>query len=102
MIKMNRTQYLEADDGTGAYRTYYSQFVTGEIKNRVLIRFGKERILRSTDKHFNDIPLYLWDYLSSPCPFEVGQLLKEAGDYPTLSGMVCILKEAAQQIREEG
>jgi len=101
MITMTRKQYMEADGGTEAHRTYYSQFVTDEMKRRVLTFIGKDKVVESTDPHFNNIGLHRWDAIAQPCPCDVAKLLMEAGDYPTLAGLVCILKEAAQQIREE-
>ena len=59
-----------------------------------------DKIKASQDPHFNDIELSVWDHLSLPVPMESNTLLRKCGDYPTLAGAVCILKEAAQQVRE--
>jgi len=81
-----------------AHRAYYAQFVTpahfSRLKNLTV------SIKTSKDPHFNDIDLRVWDRLSLPVPMESNTLLHKCGDYPTLCGAVCILKEAAQQIRE--
>jgi hypothetical protein len=81
-----------------AHRAYYAQFVTpahfARLKNLPYSIKG------SKDPYFNDIPLSAWDQLSWPIPVESNTLLRKCGDYPTLAGAVCILKEAAQQVRE--
>jgi len=81
-----------------AHRAYYAQFVTPahfiRLKN---LPFD---IKSSKDPHFNDIPISAWDELSWPIPMESNTLLRKCGDFPTLAGAVCILREAAQQIRE--
>lgn len=100
---INRSDYLAANrpDAKAAHRAYYAQFVTPAHLRRLAGHAGMVgRIKASQDPHFNDIPLSVWDVLAVPVPAESAILLKECGDYPTLAGAVCILKEAAQQIRE--
>jgi len=82
------------------HREYYAQFVNSAITDRVINAFGAERICNSEDPHFNDIPLARWDVLLIPVPAWINKKMRELGDYPTLAGCVCILKEAANQIRE--
>jgi hypothetical protein len=81
-----------------SHREYYSQFVTPAITSRVKACIGLERLKASTDPHLNNIPLREWDNLVTPCPAEVGKLMREAGDYPTQAGLVCTAKEAARQL----
>lgn len=90
--KFTRAQYM-ANECT--HQQYYEQFVTPGVRARVNACIGLDRIRASTDPHFNDIPLFLWDRAhgnSFPS-------MKEAGDFLTLAGMVCIQKAYAQQIR---
>jgi hypothetical protein len=83
------------------HRTYYAQFVTEDIRERVRRDIGLERILRSVDEHFNDIPLRKWDILAGGFRTQLcAQELRLHGDFPTLAGAVCILKEAAKQLKE--
>ena len=83
------------------HREYYAQFVSGATIRRVETHIGREKIINSTDPHFNDIPLVLWDRLCSGLvPHDLGSKMRATGDYPTLSGLVCIAKEAARQIKE--
>lgn len=94
---MDRKEYLK-NSGEENHRFYYSQFVTPEIKGVVKCTIGLKKLLKSTDPHLNDIPIKLWDNMYLP---NVNAKMKELGDYLTLAGKVCILKEAARQIIEE-
>jgi len=94
---ITRKQYLDKEN---THREYYSQFVTQGVKNRVLQRFDMETLKAGKDEHFNNTPLQAWDNLLSPVPFEIAGKMRECGDYPTMAGSVCILKEAALQLVE--
>ena len=94
------------------FRAYYGQFVSNYTKKLVIAWFGIDRLLASQDVHFKDIPLSEWDQLAggsgSPSdglhynpPWAPLHAMKEAGDYYTLAGGVCILKEAARLVCEE-
>ena len=85
-------------NGKWSHREYYGQFVTNGTKRLVINGIGIEAIQASTDPYFNDIPLDLWDRLVPGCPGS--SKFKGAGDYYTLAGGVCLLKEAARQIKE--
>ena len=93
---IDRKDYIS---GKVSHREWYAQFVTNETKDRISRIIGKDRIKASTDPHFNDIPLREWDAIVHT--YGVTKRIREAGDYPTLSNGVCILKEAARQIREQ-
>lgn len=116
-MKFTRKDYL---DRKCSHREYYSQFVNDEVKQLVARRIGRKKILASTDPHFNDIPLHRWDALAgfsnrqysrefgpfeparSPLFYCVGRSIVEAnGGGVSPSDLVCVAKEAAQQIREE-
>ena len=91
----SRAQYMNKEC---THSEYYGQFVTDAVKQSVLFTIGKDAIVKSNNPHFNDIPLKKWDLLSFPVS---SQKMKQAGDYLTLAGKVCIAKEAARQIKEE-
>ncbi len=101
---MKRSEYIDNYDGGGAgaklHRAYYGQFVTDAIRALVKISIGTDKIVNSRDLHFNDVSLHTWDALVPRLPGTVVAALKEAGDYLSLGTGVCILKEAAEQIRE--
>ena len=87
-------------DGEFTHREYNAQFVTDGIKSVVKSRFGLKRLKETSDqKNLNSIPLKEWD--DTPI-FGVSAKLREAGDYLTAAGKVCILKEAARQLIEQG
>jgi hypothetical protein len=92
---VTRQDYMS---GKATHEEYYSQFVTPEIKGIVLHTVGLKTLLKSTDEHLNDIPIKIWDNMYFP--FNMAEMNK-VGDYLTLAGKVCILKEAARQLIEE-
>jgi hypothetical protein len=80
------------------HRQYYAQFVTEEMKSRLVRYLGLDTLLESKDEHLNDIPLRMWDlFIAGPLAIP----LKSVGDCSTMAGNVCIAKEAARQIIEE-
>lgn len=85
-------------NGNCSHRQYYSQFVNDNVKLMILDRIGIDKIITSKDENFNNIPLKIWDSIGLPCG--ISELLKQAGDYFTLAGKVCILKEGARQLKE--
>ena len=103
---MTRKEYLDSplENKKDAHRQYYAQFVGPHIISMVKNRFGVTTLKACEDqRYFNDIPLQQWDSLSQaliPVPFGLNTAMREAGDYPTQAGLVCILKEAARQLVE--
>ena len=83
---------------------YYGQFVTSAIKTAVKRRFTKKELktAHEKDRFFNTIHLREWDKLAYIVEFESNRKLRECNDYFTLAGGVCILKEAARQLVEDG
>lgn len=92
-----RKQYLNREC---SHADYYAQFVGEDIKHSVLHTIGRDKIMASSDPHFNDIPLAFWDSIIGLVPHQIATKMRELGDYPTLAGNVCIAKEAARQIKE--
>lgn len=90
-----RKDYL---NGKCTHREYYAQFVTQYTKDLVSQQFGKGRIIEELEKDeaLNGITLAEWDNLAR----FVSANMRPQGDYLTLAGAVCILKEAAKQIAE--
>ena len=86
----SRQDYLS---GECTHSQYYSQFVTPYLKRKTLQLFGF-RIDPESDPHLNKIPLECWDDLST---LVGGKKFKELGDFRTLAGCVCVLKESARQ-----
>jgi hypothetical protein len=82
------------------HRQFYGQFVTPYVREFVRAHIGEARIKASTDEHFNDIPLHLWDRLDYNMRAMCEQKLRDAGDFWSLSATVCIAKEAARQIKD--
>lgn len=101
---ITRQQYLDSD-APGKHEAYYGELVEaagGAAAFRHRLPCSVERIreaLAKGDEHLNDIvPLKRWDMAALPVPAGAAKAMKERGDYVTLSGAVCILKEAARQL----
>lgn len=93
-MKYTREQLINKEC---TYSEYYRQFVTEGHLNKVASYIGRDRIVASTCPNFSDIPLKEWDQISAP--LGTNEEMQKVGDYLTLSGMVCISKQAARQIR---
>ena len=78
---------------------YYGQLVTQGMKEHVA-RAIPQGLARSTDPHFNDIPLATWDRIGSVYRL-LGPEFEKLGDFMSSAGLVCVLKEAARQVKEE-
>ena len=77
---------------------YYGQLVTQGMKEHVA-RAIPQALAKSTDPHFNDISLTTWDRLGMM--YGLRSEFKELGDFRSKAGIVCVLKEAARQVKEE-
>jgi len=97
---ITRKDYLDNNQEPGAHRAYYAQFVTDHEKT-IVQRYIGMRDLRADagDPNLNGVALGRWDRLPA-VSVEAAKRLKEAGDYLTLGGKVCIYKEAARQLLE--
>lgn len=95
-----RTQYLNKEC---SHREYYVQFVTLEMKNEILNRFGKAKISKAlqVNENLNSIPLAQWDsiglYFLNTTPGLIAAF-GAVGDSVTQSSLICLAKEAARQI----
>ncbi len=83
-----------------SHEDYYGQFVTPGVISRVSENIGKKAIMASTCSHMNDIPLSKWDCMGAMFRPLFSAMLKKAGDFYSMAGNVCILKQAARMIKE--
>jgi hypothetical protein len=95
---ITRKQYLA---GKASFQEYYGQFVTTAVLAAIKCRFGLA-LAKSTDPHFNDIPLRDWDLLADRLRPVLGRRIAEANENGgvSLSDLVCTLKVGAMKIRE--
>ena len=106
-----RKEYMEESGGLSIkdeerfnlHRKYHRQFVElgGERYIRsVVFAVGQDKILASTDKYLNDIPLRVWERI--PAPIGTRKLGSKLGDVcmPSIADGVCIAKEAARMFKE--
>lgn len=97
---MTRQEYMK-DPTYENHRLYCGQFVTDNLRRIVVRAIGEKRILESTDKHMNDIPLHEWDSLEWSIRPMVSAALKQTGNCGcSLSDCICIAKEAAKQWKD--
>jgi hypothetical protein len=86
-----------------AHREYYAQFVNNRIVTEVGNFIGVDLIKKAiseNDTNLNAIPLNRWDAIGKNLASRMYLNFRQLGDIPTLSGGVCIAKEAARQIFE--
>lgn len=107
---MTRTEYLTIssaaetkEERERAHRAYYAQYVTegarGLIKRQSKKFLGE--LFASKDRSLNDVAtLAEWDRLTAFMPISASRF-KENGDYITLNGLLCTLKEAARQVIDD-
>ena len=96
LLKMlTRSDYL---NNKCTHREYYAQFATRYEKALVASQFGKKKLAEEFEKNenLNGIALQEWDNLAR----FINTNMRAHGDYLTLAGAVCILKEAARQVAE--
>ena len=97
---ITRQDYMNApwkenkDERHAAFVAYYAQFITPTVTARLtafLQSGGNINMLAQVDR------------LANAAPADVNRLMREAGDYPTLAGLVCLYKVAyeLQQHAEE-
>lgn len=91
----SRKDYL---DGVCSHSEYYGQLVNESVKDVVRTYWGLERLMKSRDPHFNDLPLDEWDRIFN---YSLTLDIKELGDHWTIAGRVSLLKTAARQIIAE-
>ena len=98
-----RKEYMDNCTQPDAHYNYYVQFATPGIIRLVEARIGRNKIISSNDKHFNDIPLILWDQMKDNILAIVGGHLRESNGTGgvSLSDCVCTAKAAAEKIRRE-
>jgi len=97
LVSYSRKDYM---DRKVTHQEYYFQFGKHLI-DYVQSIIGKDRIINSTDPHFNDIPLKLWDDMEDSIRMMVGRKIGEANGTGglSLSDTVCAAKSAAKHIR---
>ena len=95
-IMFTRQDYL---NDVCTHQQYYGQFVNSTIAGIVLRSIGEKTIAASTDLHFNDIDLALWDQLYYAVKSNVDpEMLSLTKEQMTLGTAVCIAKSAAKAI----
>jgi hypothetical protein len=94
---ITRKDYM---DGKATFAEYY-----GDVLDAAGVTFGPDhpmvlRAEKSTDEHYNDIPLNSWDLLAEGFRVAVGRPLRDRGDGWSLAGGVCLAKTAVRRAVE--
>jgi len=93
-VNEQRKLYMVGKITHQAYYLWLAEFIGAGER---YLPVPKERILQSTDEHFNDIPLRLWDLQDSLVrPLAYSKKLAWS-----LSDTVCVLKAIARKVKEE-
>ena len=94
---ITRKQYMNKEF---TFREYYGQFSSEHVVTAVANYIGADLLMRSEDKHLNDIPLSIWD--NAPW-FGMSQMVAKANwsGGVSLSDKVCAVKVAAHKYIEE-
>jgi hypothetical protein len=95
MKTINRTEYLE---GRISFEEFYR-----EVNRRAGVKLSLDhpmvqaakKALAEGDRHLNNIPLREWDWLASGASHSLNKALKELGDFYSVAGGVCAMKQAA-------
>lgn len=95
--KFTRKDY---SDGKCSHEEYYTQIVNRIGLERFIPFFpvSIEGLLRAhqSDAHFNSIPLAAWDHSFAHLAAIESRVFKEHGDFLSLGGHVCAMKQAAR------
>lgn len=58
------------EERSNSYRAYIGQFVTPDTISYVVNAIGHKRLMSSTDRHLNDIPLDTFDRIAPRPPLQ--------------------------------
>lgn len=103
---MHRQEYVGVDLTSrelmnALHRKYYAQYVNDHVRSKVR-QLGLLLLLDSKEDSFNDIPLAVWDAVAATINTKaLDEQMRAQGDCVSPFGLVCILKEAAQQLVEQ-
>lgn len=99
---MDRKDYMEH---RATHREYYGSIVkeAGIVfpADHPLVVAGAQALSRG-DEHMNTIPLSRWDDEAARRQAYINRALREHGDFWSMAGGVCVMKEAVRQAIERG
>ena len=92
---LTRKYYL---DGNCTHAEYYNQVIKiAGIKLDVNHRLV-QRCKNSTDEHYNDTGLKIWDDHAPVYQLALSKAFNELGDSWSMAGNVCVLKQAVRNV----
>lgn len=90
-----RQQYMNNECSFADFYRAVNATAGFKIMDNALIERVR-KALADGDEHLNTIPLRLWDSMAIACSSTFSRALKEHGDFYSLAGGVCCLKQAAK------
>jgi hypothetical protein len=99
-IAPSRADYME---GRCTFADFYRAVnATARLTVRKEELLGRVKVaLTSGDEHLNTIPLVEWDSMARSCELQIREALRHHGDFYSLCGGVCCLKQAARDAVEK-
>lgn len=85
-IKFNRAAYLNKKCTHDQYWAQFGKHVVSIVKHAI----GEDRIKKSKDKYFNDIPLREWDRLERMVRTIIGREIARSNSSTYANGALCI------------
>lgn len=102
-IELNRPTRDDYMNGRATHEEFYravNQTAGLAIRNVPLIAEVKAALARG-DQHLNSIPLGRWDVMAFHASASLSRALKAHGDFYSLGGGVCCMKQAAKDAAEQ-
>lgn len=99
MPKLKTFSAIDFREGLCSPREFYRQFIDQTVIEIVSVGIGERDIKKSRDRYFNDIDMRQWDLVAVAVRRYLKKRIEDAGAYASNALLVCIQKEAAEQIR---
>lgn len=103
--RATHAEFYRAVNATAGYSLRAEYTYTNFFRSVVTVRNIVERAraaLANGDEHLNSIPLPIWDGIASAHKAEIGRALRAHGDFYSLAGGVCCVKQAAKDAADTG
>lgn len=94
--QITRKAYMEGDI---THEEFYSHITSSLDGKRLFDKAFLSRVrmaLKDGDEHLNSIPLAEWDSIADRIRLTISSKLKEAGDFWSMAGGVCAVKQLAK------
>jgi len=97
---MTRQDYIDKKVTHEEYYTHVAKLAGIKITSEPFLKEVRAA-LDSGDRWLNTIPLHRWDQLAAGRKLSIVRALKECGDFWSMAGGVCVMKQAAINAAKE-